>query len=197
MPASPLAMHGAGPGVRFSSSPTRLGRGSGGGAAWRYLIALLILIPLGSSIARFWLADWHIIGPARTDEIAAYVADHTDSGDFVWVWGANTRVNFQSGRDSPTQYTYAYPLIVPGDLSGKRITEVIADLSANPPVMIVDSTLIDGDRVPPLDPVRRAAWWDSGGRRDVANLEPIYQYVADHCVLSEEIERVAIYRCTN
>ncbi|MBN1564119.1 MAG: glycosyltransferase family 39 protein [Anaerolineae bacterium] len=163
--------------------------------SWRYLIALLILIPLGSSLARFWLADWQLFGPAQTDEIAAYVAEHTAPDDLVWVWGANTLVNFQSGRDSPTPYTYAYPLIVPGDLSEKRIAEVIADLNAKPPVMIVDSTVSDGDRVPPLDADRRAAWWASGGRRDVANLDPIYEYVAARCVLADEIGQVAIYHC--
>jgi hypothetical protein len=72
---------------------------------------------------------------------------------------------------------------------------VVRDLNANPPAMIVDSTMTDGDRVPPLDAARRAAWWEAGGRRDVAHLEPIYQFVADHCTLVDEIKQAAIYRC--
>lgn len=165
------------------------------GWAWRYLLALLVLIPVGSTLGRCWMAGWEVFGAARTRALATYVADHTEPGDRVWVWGANVVVNFQSGRDSPSQYTYGYPLIVPGETSERRIAEVVRDLNENPPAMIVDSAITDGDRVPPLDAARRAVWWEAGGRRDVANLEPIYQFVADHCALGDEIEGAGIYRC--
>jgi hypothetical protein len=64
--------------------------------------------------------------------------------------------------------------------------------------MIVDSASADGartHRVPPLDPEQRRAWWAVGGRRDVADLEPVYRFVADHCEAVEEVDGATIYRC--
>ncbi len=111
------------------------------------------------------------------------------------VWGANTVLNFQSGRDSPTQFHYGYPLIVPDAITSDYIREMVRDLQLGQPAIIVDSTMVDGDRVPPLDPTRRITWWEAGGRRDVANLEPIYSFVAEHCWIANEIDGIVIYRC--
>ncbi len=160
-----------------------------------YLALVVVGVPLVASVARFWQANWQIAGPARQRDLAAYVLQHTNPEDLVLVWGAATVINFQSGRKSPTQYHYGYPLIVP-DYSDEAILEFVRDLEANQPVMIVDTTMRDGYRVPPLDPVRRQQWWAEGGRRDTADLTPIYRFVAEHCRIVDEVDEAAIYRCT-
>ncbi len=160
-----------------------------------YIWTLIVLLPVVVSIWRLYEADWALVGPARVHPLAAYVAEQTAPGDFVYVWGANTLVNFQADRRSPTAYTYAYPLIMPGADSERRIAQVIADLDAHPPALIVDSTWTDGRRIPPLDAVRRAVWEADGGRHDVADLTPIYAWVADRCTLVDMVEDAAIYRC--
>ena len=160
-----------------------------------YLATLLVGVPLVASVVRFWRANWQIAGPAKQRDLTAYVIAHTNPEDMVLVWGAATVINFQSGRKSPTRYHYGYPLIVP-DYSDEAILEFVQELETNQPVMIVDTTMRDGYRVPPLDPVRRRQWWAEGGRRDTANLEPIYRFVAEHCRMVDEVDEAAIYRCT-
>ncbi|NDJ77716.1 MAG: hypothetical protein GYB65_15800, partial [Chloroflexi bacterium] len=88
------------------------------------------------------------------------------------------------------------PLILPDYTSEQQIEETIADLATNKPTLIVDNTMVDGTRIPPLDPARRQEWWAMGGRRDVFDLDPIYDFVADHCAIVEEIGDTAIYACT-
>ena len=160
-----------------------------------YFAAVLVGVPLVASVVRFWQANWQIAGPAQQRDLAAYVIEHTNPEDMVLVWGAATVINFQSGRKSPTRYHYGYPLIVP-DYSDEAILEFVQELETNQPVMIVDTTMRDGYRVPPLDPVRRQQWWAEGGRRDTANLAPIYRFVAAHCRIVDEVDEAAIYRCT-
>jgi hypothetical protein len=160
-----------------------------------YLVVLLAGVPVGTSIARFWMADWDIAGPERRAELALYVMRHTDMDEKVLVWGADTAINFQSERESPTQYTYGYPLIVPEATTDEAIQEMVLDLETQRPALIIDTTLRDGERIPPLDEMRRISWWAAGGRRDVANLDPIYQFVEDHCQVINEVELATIYHC--
>jgi hypothetical protein len=159
------------------------------------VILLFALVPIIASVGRFWMADWTLFGPERHKPLAVYVAEHTDPGDFVLVWGVDVVIHFQSGRNSPTAYHHGYPLIVPGDTARQRIAQVIADLNRRRPVMIVDTTRRDGDRIPPLDPAQRQQWWADGGRRDTENLDPIYQFVAAHCRMVTIYDQATIYRC--
>lgn len=173
---------------------TRAGRFAVSGA-WVLLTLALVVGPLGGTLFRFWQVDWEVTGPVREEAVSLYVEEHTQPEDAVLVWGANTSINFQAERLSPTQFTYGYPLIVPDYTTEDLIDEIILDLETNQPKLIVDSTMVDGDRVPPLDAARRIEWWEAGGRRDVADLGPVYAFVQDHCTITEEIEQIVIYTC--
>jgi hypothetical protein len=161
---------------------------------WVYFV-LVASVPLWASLVRFWAAGWDIFRPARYDELATYVAHHTTPHDTVLVWGVDVVINFQSGRDSPTEYDYGYPLVVPREDTQARIQDVVQDLKVRQPTMIVDTTFRDGTVVPPLNSALRIVWWVFGGRRDVADLEPIYQFVGDHCAMSDVVKGAVIYRC--
>lgn len=179
---------------KWRSHPRRTWRRSAK-AIQVYLAVLMIGVPVGTTLARFKMADWDIAGPERRAELSLYVMQHTDLDEKVLVWGADTAINFQSERNSPTQYTYGYPLIVPEETTDDVIQEMVLDLETHRPALIIDTTLRDGYRIPPLDSVRRITWWADGGRKDVANLEPIYNFVDEHCRVINEIERAEIYHC--
>jgi 4-amino-4-deoxy-L-arabinose transferase-like glycosyltransferase len=159
------------------------------------LVACFIMVPVVASLVRFWMADWSITGPERHKSLATYVTENTDLDDTVLVWGVDTAINFQSGRNSPTAYNYGYPLVVPDEESGENIRKMVKDLERNKPVMIVDTTLRDGDRIPPLNPLLRQLWWIEGGRRDIERLDPIYRFVESYCHVATEYDRAIIYRC--
>ncbi len=159
------------------------------------MVVFLIVVPIGASLVRFWMADWSIAGPELHKALATYVMDNTEPGDTVLVWGVDTAINFQSGRDSPTPYNHGYPLIVPNEESGDNVRQMVKDLERNKPVMIVDTTLRDGDRIPPLHPLLRRLWWFEGGRRDIEQLGPIYRFVESYCHVATEYDGAIIYRC--
>ena len=153
------------------------------------------LCPISASLVRFWIVDWSIAGPELHKALATYVMDNTEPDDTVLVWGVDTAINFQSGRDSPTPYNHGYPLIVPNEESGENVRQMVKDLERNKPVMIVDTTLRDGDRIPPLHPLLRRLWWFEGGRRDIEQLGPIYRFVESYCHVATEYDGAIIYRC--
>jgi 4-amino-4-deoxy-L-arabinose transferase-like glycosyltransferase len=159
------------------------------------LIVFFIVVPIVASLIRFWVAGWDVVGPERITPLATYVMENTEPGDGVLVWGADTAINFQSGRDSPTPYNYGYPLIVPNEESGENVRQMVKDLERNKPVMIVDTTLRDGNRIPPLHPLLRQLWWFEGGRRDTERLDPIYRFVESYCHVATEYDGAVIYRC--
>lgn len=163
---------------------------------WVVAIAIAIVIQALGYKAIDGIPEQTWTGATQEQDLAVYVADHTAPDEMVFGWGVgSSRINFQAGRLSPTRFHYGYPLIVPGPATRQRIEQTAQDLERNKPVLVIDTTWIDGKRVPPLDPERRIAWWALGGRRDVANLQPIFHFVADHCELAERVENADIYRC--
>ncbi|MCD6364547.1 MAG: hypothetical protein J7M14_01600, partial [Planctomycetes bacterium] len=58
------------------------------------------------------------------------------------MWGAETRVNFQTGRSCPTRYFYMYPLTLPQYDHSARMAELLRDLREHPRSIIID-TLAD------------------------------------------------------
>ena len=162
----------------------------------------LIGISAGVAIVGFVVLNIAVRGGSpfdgpRLDPLAVYVAQTTAPDETVLIWGASTGINFQSGRRSPTQFTYGYPLVVPDYTTPQDIADFLDDLRRAQPVMIVDTTRSDGRRVPPLDADYRAEWIADGGRADTYDLSSIFAFVAAHCEIAEEIEVDVVYRCTN
>ena len=129
--------------------------------------------------------------------LSTYVRDNTHPDDKVLVWGISSFINFQSRRDSPTQFHYSYALIIPDYTTNEDIQDFLDDMNRNQPVMIVDRTL-DGEasqRVPPLGLEDRQKWLEEGGRGDTKDLSAIFDYVAEHCTRIDELHGAAIYTC--
>ncbi len=71
-------------------------------------------------------------------DLIQYISANTTPEDKVLVWGAETSVNFFTGRASPTRFVYQYPLHQPGYTSEALILEFLRDLESNPPRLIID-----------------------------------------------------------
>lgn len=123
---------------------------------WVAAVAVLaVAIPAG-----YWLAfnltadpltyDW-TGAPAQHQQVAAYMAAHTNPGDRVFVWGVWAALYVESDRVMATRF--------PGFLSGYPRTAgpppvawdtapdvwplVLSDLERNPPALIVDTSAAD------------------------------------------------------
>jgi hypothetical protein len=137
-------------------------------------------------------------GPMLDYGVAGYVHDHTQPGDTVLVWGASTSINFQSGRDAPSRFHYGYALIAPNFTTDEQIDQFVADLQANHPVLIVDRTMTDGNRIPPLAADRRMQWIQRGGRSDTTDLTPLYDFYETYCTTIDirYTNGTIVYRCS-
>jgi len=160
------------------------------------VVALNLLVFFAGAMIEVRLtATGSLLGPAQEHPAAAYVEQHTQPDQTVLVWGASSEINFEAQRHSPTQYHYGYPLIVPGFTTHAEIAELVSDLEANRPALIVDTTVEDGLRIPPLDAQRRAAWLADDGRADTADLSPLFEFARAHCDAAHQVGDVMIYRC--
>jgi 4-amino-4-deoxy-L-arabinose transferase-like glycosyltransferase len=72
-------------------------------------------------------------------EAIAYVEERTSRDDTVLLWGAETAVNFFSGRRSPTEYVYQYPLFTEGYTNDQMVEAFLEDILENKPRLIIDA----------------------------------------------------------
>lgn len=98
-----------------------------------------------------------------------YIYDNTAEDSYLLFWGNNLALHWITDRPAPTRFIYQSPLGVPGYVSDALVQELLADLTANPP-LIIDTTIND-DPLPGLD-------------HDLATLpsvlRPLYEYIRRH-----------------
>ncbi len=114
-----------------------LSRPEGQAAGRLWAAALLIVMILSPLIA---LPSQLVPGEdAQIVEAAAYVKANTEPSDTVLVWGAETMVNFLSGRQAPSRFTYLYPLYMANYASEARIGELLRDIRQERPRLVLDT----------------------------------------------------------
>jgi hypothetical protein len=162
-----------------------------------YLVFVFGIASVVMTGYRLWAANWDINRPVLDKEVSTYVHEHTTPDETVLVWGAASSINFQSERFSPTQFHYGYALIIPGYTTDELMRDFVRDLKSARPALIVDSTVEDGRRVPPLDPERRDHWYITNhGRHDIYDVKMMYDFFNVYCNHPEaEIGQTVIYRC--
>ena len=75
--------------------------------------------------------EFHVDSPS----LAAYLAEHTGKGDFIYNLGFQSELYFYANRPSPTRFLFDHPFAVNHDFE----LEAVADLENNKPLYIVDS----------------------------------------------------------
>lgn len=91
------------------------------------------------------------------DVIADIIQRDTDPSDSVLVWGAEVSLHIVTDRRAPTRYVYQLPLVSAGYQNRDRIAELLGDLVADPPALIID-TARTNPAIPSLDAAERAGW---------------------------------------
>ena len=99
----------------------------------------------------------HLRQQLVNSEAAREISALSMPDDFVLVWGAETALNFQSNRRSPTRYVYQYPLYTPGYGRSEMAAELLRDLRERQPRLILDTSETNIS-IPPLDGPSREAW---------------------------------------
>ncbi|NJL95167.1 MAG: hypothetical protein HC915_16330 [Anaerolineae bacterium] len=105
------------------------------GAVWvarvglAVFMGLLTLSTLNGMREAIVELDQPITGDVQERVLTTFVRQNTTPDDLVLVWGASSEINFQSGRHSPTNFHYAYPLIVPGYTTDAMLNDFLNDLA--------------------------------------------------------------------
>jgi hypothetical protein len=117
-------------------------------------------------------------------EIASYIKSHTPEGATIAVVGSEPEIYFYSHRHSATGYIYAYPLLEPQKYALDMQKEMMAEIEAARPEMLVFVN-VSGSWVASLRP---------SSRKDI--LSWMQQYVQEHYVLDGivDIGNVTQYR---
>ncbi len=71
------------------------------------------------------------------NELEQYVSDNSSPAQPVLVWGLHPRINFVTGRRSPSRYAFPLPLLIASAGTGARFDQFMADLQAGPPALIL------------------------------------------------------------
>jgi hypothetical protein len=103
------------------------------------LVTIFLISVAVASIA--WIADIRYLSTRGTayNEVIAYVEQHTSPDDFVLVWGAETGINYETQRRSPTRFVYQYPLYEAGYASQQNVEEFLDAIVQQKPRLIIDT----------------------------------------------------------
>ena len=117
---------------------------------------LLAAVPLGVFVAAFAISVWHqrvLLFEADPTEamnlsysgtpflaapqLAAYIRQHTNDGDRIAVLGSEPEIYFYAHRHAATGYIYTYPLMEPQEYARSMQREMIGEIEAERPAMLV------------------------------------------------------------
>ena len=72
----------------------------------------------------------------RYKPLLDYIDQNVPAQQPLLVWGNQATINWLTDRDAPNRFVYQTPLFLSGYWGREKTNEMIADLEANPPVMI-------------------------------------------------------------
>jgi len=127
--------------------------------------------------------------------VVQYIEDVTEPGDTVLVWGNYVWINFLADRASPTQYSYQFPLFMPGYATENRVLNFLAGLQSAPPILIVEPQ-VDTAEMLPLNPELRAAATLAQVEMP-AGMPLVFEYVNENYCIVKEFHDTIIYRLKN
>lgn len=109
----------------------------------RPVIATIVLTAAVSLVAAVIAGGMEWKAVANDNQRATAVAERIKSlsgaNDSIWVWGNKPQLYLFSERRHATDFDYLYPLVTPGYGSSALVDRTLADLMADPPVVIVDA----------------------------------------------------------
>ncbi len=121
-------------------------------------------------------------------EILVYLQNKGGEAKLM-VWGAETTLNYRSGRVSPTRYSYMYPLTAEKYDQESRFKELLTSLNHHPQALIIDTLTDSPNRLgPPPAGLPRSVGVDKAIAW-VKIPEELIDQLRDYIALNYEIDR--------
>lgn len=160
--------------------------------AWLGIMVLPLLVPGLQATVK----DIGPRGDRQIEAVVQYVEENTTPGDYVLQWGIVPQVNLLTGRDAPSRYFFPDPLFVDGYSGRVQTGELLSDLQARPPALIIYQGIA---RLPLLMP---AEGQSCDGVRDPQMYADFQRYWKDRVeyslpLMSEGMDDVYFWICQN
>jgi hypothetical protein len=163
----------------------------------RFALALPLGVALiASAIAGFLGGRYELVANEELSHqlatAAEYVKDHSEPDDTILVWGNRPELYLAAERGPAIAYRFMYPLTTDGYVTTALVARVRADMSEDPPLLVVDAGSAEPGApgfLPLLidRPVTREG-------REVEMLEPLRDYIRANYELLAESGGWPIYR---
>lgn len=108
-------------------------------SAYAWLGALLVPVLIPGIIMTE--KQMHFRNDRQVEDVAAYVVKNTLPSDPVMQWGITPGVYILSGRNSPTRFFHVNPIFFDGYSGSWHTQRLLADLTAAPPLLIIDAQM--------------------------------------------------------
>jgi hypothetical protein len=92
------------------------------------------ILPLADNFSRY-----HVSHDTQRQTVIAYVLANTQPKDELLMWGGEPVINFMTGRTRPNRFVFMSQLFLPGYSTAAQADEMLSDLKANPPKLIINS----------------------------------------------------------
>jgi hypothetical protein len=125
----------------------------------------------------------------ESEQLPAYVNEHTQPGQTVLVWGGNAGINFLAGRDAPTAH-FQYGILVPSAITDRISAQFYRDVSSHPPAMILDQS---EQGLPPLSIPNPVAWSAAHNLYAPPYLQQFFDFVHTNYTYKTSVAGVGIY----
>lgn len=105
--------------------------------AWLGALLVPVLVP-GIIMTEKQL---HSRNDRQVEDVAAYIEQSTLPSDPVMQWGITPGVYILSGRSSPTRFFHVNPIFFDGYSGAWHTQRLLADLTTDPPLLIIDAQM--------------------------------------------------------
>ena len=126
-------------------------------------------------------------------ETAAYLNSVTSPQDKILSWGWESGIYFLADRESPTRYSFQFPLYFDSPYKRDAIKTLLKDIETDPPLYIVDTV----DPEMPFIEGKTNAECLEANPLDGNKLHEILNYVCSNYEFVKSFESINIYRWGN
>ena len=113
---------------------------------------------------------------APREKLARYIKAHTSAESPIYVWGYGPEIYVMTARFSPSRYFMDTALATRKFSDVGTISEIVRDLTINPPELVIDGSYALGGTTPPLDAQGRTSWTDKA-HVSTASLNPFFHLI--------------------
>ncbi len=107
-----------------------------------FAIIMIFIFSLGTS-GSYKAHIEKIMMVSEDKKIVQMIMNSTSESDSILMWGAESDINFETRRASPSKFVYQYPLYMNGFTDKQLIENFLTEIIQNRPALIIDTKNVE------------------------------------------------------